>query len=131
MDKQNQSPIPTDDSAPKSSTGLDENLAGLLCYVATFVTGIIFLLLEKDSAFVKFHAMQSIVTFAGLGIISFVIKGIPFIGWLLSLCISFLILFLWIILMIKAYQKELYKLPIAGAIAENLVEKFDKKSKSS
>lgn len=131
MDKQNQAPIPPDDSGPKSSTGLDENLAGLLCYVGTFVTGIIFVLLENSSAFVKFHAMQSLVTFAGLGIISLVVQGIPFIGWLASLCISFLMFFLWIILMIKAYQNELYKLPIAGAIAENLVEKFDKESTSS
>ena len=53
----------------KSSTGLDENVAGLLCYVATWITGIIFFVIEKDSKFVKFHAMQSIITFAAINVL--------------------------------------------------------------
>lgn len=125
MDNNNQTPIPHNEAPKKSSTGLDENLAGLLAYLGTFITGIIFSILEKESSFVKFHAMQSTVIFVGLGIISFVVDYIPFIGWLLNLGISFLIFILWIILMVKAYQKEWFKVPIASTIAENLVEKFD------
>lgn len=128
MDNNNQTPISQDELPPKSSTGLDDNLAGLLCYLGTFVTGIIFSILEKDSAFVKFHAMQSTVTFVGLGIISYIASYIPFIGWLFNLCLSFLMFILWVILMIKAYQKEWFKIPIASAIAENLVQNFDNKT---
>ena len=124
----NQTPAPQDKLSPKSSTGLDENLAALLSYLGTFVTGIIFVILEKNSSFVRFHAMQSIVIFAGLGIISFVVDGIPFIGWLLNLAISLVMVILWVILMVKAYQKEWFKVPVASAIAENLVEKFKKDS---
>ncbi len=47
----------------KSSTGLDENVAGLLCYVLGWVSGLVFFLIEKESKFVKYHAMQSIVVF--------------------------------------------------------------------
>ena len=45
----------------KSSTGLDANLAAMLCYAIGWVTGLIFFVVEKDSRFVKFHAMQSII----------------------------------------------------------------------
>ncbi len=107
----------------KSSTGLDANLAGLLTYVAGFITGIVFLVIEKDSKFVRFHAMQSVMTFIGLFIINigFIIVGfIPIIGWLLSLFSLFLVplgLILWIVLMLKAYQGEWFKLPIVGDMA--------------
>ncbi len=113
----------------KSSTGLDENVAGLLCYVATWITGIIFFVIEKDSKFVKFHAMQSIVTFAGINvlmIICSILSFIPYLGmvfgiinWLLWL----LYVILWIICMIKAYQHQMFKLPISGPIAEKQANK--------
>ena len=102
----------------KSSTGLEENVAGLLSYVLTWLTGLIFFLIEKDSNYVKFHAMQSIITFAGLMILSWVLAIIPFLGWVISMLINILMLALWIILMIKSYKGERYKLPVIGDIAE-------------
>ncbi len=107
----------------KSSTGLDANLAGLLTYAAGFITGVVFLVLEKDSKFVRFHAMQSVMTFIGLFIlnIAFTIVGfIPFFGWIISLFGLFLIplgFILWGVLMFKAYQGEWFKLPIVGDMA--------------
>lgn len=53
----------------KTALGIDENIEGLLCYVLGFLTGILFLVLEKDNKFVRFHAMQSIVTFLALFVI--------------------------------------------------------------
>lgn len=102
----------------KSSTGLEENIAALLSYVLGWITGLIFYLIEKDSKFVKFHAMQSIITFAALMIVSWILAFIPVIGGIISLLLSVLALVLWIILMIKAYQGEKFKLPIAGDLAE-------------
>ena len=102
----------------KSSTGLDENVAGLLCYVLGWLTGLVFLLIEKDSEFVKFHAMQSVVTFLGLTIISFVLRWIPYIGRVIAPIIGIISMILWIVLMIKAYQGERWKVPIAGDFAE-------------
>jgi uncharacterized membrane protein len=101
----------------RSSTGLDENVAGFLCYLFGFVTGIVFLVVEKESRFVKFHAMQSTITFLGLFIISMIIGWIPIIG-LLVYPIWILSLILWLILMIKALRGERYSLPIVGKMAE-------------
>jgi len=94
----------------KSSTGLEENVAGLLCYIAGWVSGLVFFLIEKDSKFVKFHAMQSIITFVAVVILAF----IPIINWVIGI----LALVLWIVLMIKAYQGEKFKLPVIGDLAE-------------
>ena len=102
----------------KTSMGLEPNVAGLLCYVLGWVTGLIFFILEKENKFVRFHAMQSIVTFGTLTVVSIVLSFIPFIGWIISWLLSVLGLILWIILMIKAYQGQKYKLPWAGTIAE-------------
>jgi len=101
----------------RSSTGLDENVAGFLCYLFGFITGIVFLVVEKESRFVKFHAMQSTITFLGLFIISMIIGWIPIIG-LLVYPIWILSLILWLILMIKALQGKRYSLPIVGKMAE-------------
>ena len=97
-----------------SSTGLDENVAGLLCYLFGFVTGIIFLAVEKKSSFVKFHAKQSTITFLGLFVLSLLFGGIPVIG---ALILIFSII-LWFILMIKALQGKRYLLPIVGKMVE-------------
>ena len=106
----------------KSSTGLEENVAGFFCYLLGFITGIIFLVVEKKSSFVKFHAMQSTITFLSLFIISFILGFIPIIGLLVYL-IWILSLILWLVLMIKALQGKRYLLPIVGKMAEGKTTK--------
>lgn len=106
----------------KSSLGMEENVAALLSYVLGFITGIIFFVLEKESKFVKFHAMQSIMFSVGLMILSFILGFIPIIGWIVSLLIGPLSLVLWIILLIKAYKYEYFKLPVIGDMAEKQVK---------
>ena len=103
----------------KTSSGINQNVAGLLCYLAGWITGLIFFLVEKENRFVRFHAMQSILTFGGLSVLSMVLTWIPFFGWFIAVTVIPLVwLLLWIILMVKAYQGELFKLPIIGDIAE-------------
>jgi len=124
-----------------TSLNLEENVAGLLCYLGVWVTGIIFFLLEKDNKTVKFHAMQSILTFLPLTILGWVVgwigapsvsygygiygvnynPGIPALIWV-SWIIYALTVVLWLILMIKAYQGEKFKVPIVGDIAEKQVK---------
>jgi len=101
----------------RSSTGLDENVAGFFCYLLGFITGIIFLVVEKKSSFVRFHAMQSTITFLSLFVISFILGFIPIIG-LLVYPIWILSLILWLILMVKALRGERYSLPIVGKMAD-------------
>jgi len=105
-------------SVSKSSTGMNENLAALLSYVLGFITGIIFFVIEKESKFVKFHAMQSILVSAALMVLSFVLGFIPFIGWLALILLGPVSFVLWIILMVKAYKYVWFKLPVVGDIAE-------------
>jgi len=105
-------------SVSKSSTGMNENLAALLSYVLGFITGIIFFVIEKQSRFVKFHAMQSILVSAALMVLSFVLGFIPFIGWIALILLGPVSFVLWILLMVKAYKYVWFKLPVVGDIAE-------------
>jgi uncharacterized membrane protein len=102
----------------KSSTGMDANLAALLSYLLGFITGIVFFILEKDSKYVKFHAMQSILVSVAIMIINFILGLIPILGWILAFLISLASIILWIVLMIKAYKYTWFKLPVIGEIAE-------------
>lgn len=103
---------------PKSSTGMEQNVAALLCYVLGWITGLVFILIEKDNKFVRFHAWQSLITFGAINILMIVIGWIPFIGWFIAAVLGGLGFVLWIVCMIKAYQGEKYKLPKVGDIAE-------------
>jgi len=107
----------------ESSTGLSANVAGLLCYVAVWITGIIFIVLEKKSIFVKFHAWQSIMTFGVLTVAYLIFSRIPFIGWILSILIGILMFVLWIILIIQAGTGKMWKVPLAGDWAEKQISK--------
>jgi uncharacterized membrane protein len=143
---QNPPPVQTTNSstglAPKSSTGLDENVAALLSYVLTWVSGLVFFLIEKDSRLVRFHAMQSILLTVLAGVVFFVIwiawivlavigTQLPgIVGSLLSLISTLValavwlgILIAWILCLVKAYQGQYFKLPVIG----NLAEKFSTK----
>ncbi len=102
----------------KTSMGMQANTAALLSYLAGWITGIIFYLLEKENKFVRFHAMQSIATFAFLTVVGYILPFIPIIGWILIPVIVIVSFILWIFCMIKAYQGEKFKLPFAGDIAE-------------
>ena len=109
----------------KTSTGLQENVAGLLAYVLGWVSGLVFILIEKENKFVRFHAMQSIIVFGAITVINillYILWVIPVVGWIFGTIIAtimwVLAIVLWIILMVKAYQGERFKLPIAGDMAE-------------
>ena len=110
---------------------LDENIAAALCYLLAVLTGVLFLVLEPYSRnrLIRFHAMQSIFTwiaFAAGGILlnmmTFVLAGIPFVGWAIALLLwaSFWIgaVGLWLLLMYKAYNRERWVLPVIGPLAE-------------
>jgi uncharacterized membrane protein len=105
----------------KTATGLKENIAGLLCYVAGWISGLVFFLLEPDNKFIRFHALQSIIAFGALtlaGILVRLIAWIPFFGWVIGAAFTILCLVVWIVCMVKAYQGQMFKLPWAGNLAE-------------
>ena len=125
----------------KTSMNMEENVESALCYVLMWVTGLIFYFLEKDNKTVRFHAMQSILTFLPLTIIGWIFYGLLGVSyasgstfgysytyatgysifWYIGMLINVLMFILWLILMFKAYQGEKFKVPIVGDIAEKQV----------
>jgi len=105
----------------ESTTNLEPNVAGLLCYLGVWISGIVFLVLEQKNRFVRFHAVQSIIVFAALAVAGAILAQLPFIGGFFSCVIGILAFVLWIVLMVKASQGEFYKIPAAGDLAERIV----------
>ena len=107
----------------KSSTGLDENVAGLLCYVLGWISGLVFILIEQQSKFVRYHAMQSIYIFGTITVVAIVLGWIPIIGQVIASIIGLAGFVLWIFLIIRAYQGAKPKVLWAGDLAEKWVQK--------
>ncbi len=93
-----------------SSTGLDIAVAGMLAYVAGWLSGAFFLAVEKKSPFVRFHAWQSVLTFLPIFLAIWFVP-LWFLFWPISVA-------LWILLMYKAFRGDRFKLPVVGDIAD-------------
>ncbi len=122
--------------AASPTAGMEENIAGLLCYIFGWVSGLIFLLIDKRP-FVKFHAAQSIafniaifgvyVAFAIVGFMLTLVTAmlhfpIGFLSVFFFPVIGIAVLVTWIFLMYKAYSHEKFKLPIIGNLVEGMVK---------
>jgi uncharacterized membrane protein len=111
--------------AQAAAGGLTDNVAGMLAYV-TIVPAIIFLVIEpyNKSRFVRFHSFQSIffaVAWTAIWIALSFVGMIPVLGWLTLLIWPLLGLgglVIWIILLLKANQGQMFKLPLIGDMAE-------------
>lgn len=123
---------PTPPTGPRPGgtpgTGLAPNVASLLCYICSPITGIIFLLIEKENKDVIFHAWQSLVF--GIGYISIVVALeilaaiMGLIASVLGIIVGFFIplvalaaFIIWIVCMVKAYQGERWRIPVVGEFA--------------
>ena len=114
------------DKINRTELGLSQNIEGALCYSIGFVTGIIFLFLENDNKFVKFHAIQSTIVFLPLFIVYIAIAFLPMVGIIMNMMywpiiipiLSIIIIIFWFFLMYKAFIGERYKLPIVGDFIE-------------
>ena len=124
-----------------SSTNLKPSTAGLLCYLGFWVTGIIFLVIEKKNKLIRFHAMQALVTFGILNIIWGIANNLR--GWglywspaafwgpqYIAATVIFIIFFvlwwvLWAIGMYKAYHGQPFRIPVFTNLAEVCLAKLD------
>lgn len=111
----------------KTSLGIEENFEAVLCYLLIWVSGLFFYFVEDKNKFIRFHALQSILIFLPLTILAWIFGGFfgvfnygptlyffAWIGWFFWV----LVIIIWLVLMVKAYQMEKFKLPIVGDIAE-------------
>lgn len=111
-------------ASEKTKTGLPRNTAAALSYVFGPVSGVVFMLLEKDP-FIRFHAAQSIVVIGGLSLLWMVL---PFTIILLPLTpLLFIGLFiLWLMLIYRSWQGDEWEVPLLGKYARMLVKKAEK-----
>ena len=141
---QNPPPVQTPpvQTLAKSSTGLDENIAALLSYSLGWVGGLVFFLLEKNSRFVRFHAMQSILLSGTASVVGIVLWILTFvfvfigaaIGDVVGFLLNLIVMLVWVVFgvgiliaailcLVKAFQNQYFKLPVLG----NFAEKFSAK----
>jgi len=111
-----------------ATSGLADNVAGMLAYV-TIIPPIVFLVLEpyNKNRFIRFHSFQSIffhVAWIVIWVALNIIASIPILGWMSVLIWPLIGLggfVVWVILLLKAYQNQMFKLPVIGDLAEKQV----------
>jgi uncharacterized membrane protein len=121
--------MPAPQIAP--SVGMTDNMAGALCYLFGFITGILFLVLApyNQDRNIRFHAFQSIflnIAWVALWIVITIIlipfRYIPFLGLFISLVLQSVIglggFIAWLYMMFKTYNGEKIVLPVIGPMAE-------------
>jgi uncharacterized membrane protein len=113
-----------------SAMPMEENIAGMLAYF-TIIPAIVFLVVEpfNRNRFVRFHSFQClfaavalVVIEVALVIVSAILHIIPVVGFMVTAILwpvwGLAVLCLWVLLVVKAYQHQMYKLPFVGDIAE-------------
>lgn len=104
------------ENTPKETSKKEGNIKAALTYLAGWITGLVFLLTEKEDEFIRFNAAQSVVVFGAVNVIAL----IPFLGQILAILLIPLSLILWIVLMVKAYNNERMELPVASDFAKKV-----------
>jgi uncharacterized membrane protein len=106
-------------------TGLAPNIASLLCYICAPITGIVFLLIEKENKDVRFHAWQALVFGVAYIVVIILLEILAFIMGMIASVLGIIIGFfipivmlaafiIWIVCLVKAYQGERWKIPVIG-----------------
>ena len=115
-----------------TSSGIEPNVAAALSYILGLITGIVFLIVERQNRHVRFHAAQSVIASAlivvvsiGVSMISPILALIPIIGWvvvfILTMTLTVGTFVLWLLCMWKAYTGDKWELPVAGEMAKKMV----------
>jgi uncharacterized membrane protein len=117
-----------------SSTGLDERLAAVLCYSVWWVTGALFLLLERQHRTIRFHAAQSLVLFGAISALLVGFGAVSVLALVLSSATYQLLrvfgdllwvgaAVLWLVLMLRAWRGDVWRVPLVAALADRVVER--------
>jgi uncharacterized membrane protein len=122
-------PMQTEARAQGQVGALSEPIAGALAYF-TFIPAAIFLITEpyNKNRFVRFHSFQCLLLWGAAILLGIVLKLaglllfiIPVLGPLLVVLVSMVVglgtIVIWLVLVVKAFQGEMFKLPLLGPIA--------------
>ena len=99
----------------------NSRLVAALAYLGGAISGVVVLAIEKQDPFVRFHAMQSTVMFIGVLVVNLVVISLPVVGLILSVPFVIAVVVIWVLMMVKAFRGERYKLPYVGDFAEHLM----------
>ena len=114
-----------------TSTGVEPRLSAILCYAAWWVSGLVFLIIEQQHRAVRFHAAQSLVLFGGLSLLIGLLSA-GSVGMLVVSAAAFqaarLLVYvvwigavaLWMLLMLKTFKGETWRVPFASDLAARL-----------
>ncbi len=114
-----------------TTTGVDARVASVLCYAGWWMTGLVFLFLEREHRGVRFHAAQSLVVFGGLSLLMVALAALNatslflvpswFRGvWALNSVVWLVGVVLWLVLMLQTFRGERWRVPLAGDLAERI-----------
>lgn len=152
LDSEQQTSKPASTAASRTSLGLNENTEAVLSYALTWLTGMLFFVIETRSKFVRFHALQSVLAFLVISVILSIPQtffgDLGFVAYLtinlnpislvyLSLYapteiftqflnsilfLSLIPIFLWLFLMYQAFRGKKFSLPLIGDLADKVLE---------
>ena len=108
----------------RSSTGLPENVCHFIAYLFGWISGLVMLMVEKESASVRFQSAQSVTLFGSLTVLNIFLPFIPAIGPLLMAALAPVTLLLWIVMMLMSLFGNAPRLPIIENFAEQLLSAF-------
>jgi len=117
-----------------SSTGIDSRFASVLCYSLWWVTGVLFLILERRDRLVRFHAAQAVVLFGGLSLVLALLGASSAVALVVSSRIYQLTraladivwvagVVVWLVLVLRAWRGETWRVPLAATLADSLAER--------
>lgn len=117
-----------------SSTGLDVRLASVLCYSVWWITGGLFLLLERQHRTVRFHAAQSLLLFGAMSVLLGGLGALSAVALLVSGQTYQLVrvfgdvvwagaAVVWLVLVLRAWRGDVWRVPLVAALADRVVER--------
>jgi uncharacterized membrane protein len=117
-----------------TTTGLDVRLASVLCYSVWWVTGGLFLLLERQHRTVRFHAAQSLVLFGSVSILLVALGAVSALALVVSSQTYQMVrslanllwagaAILWLVLVLRAWRGEVWRVPLVAALADHVVDR--------
>jgi uncharacterized membrane protein len=111
-------PAQVQQGSTASASGLQDNVAGALAYLV--IPAIVFLVVEpyNKNKFIRFHSFQAIIYWMASIILQAIAWMIPILNLVLGPIIGLAIFIGWIVLLIKAFQGTMFKLPVIGDLAE-------------
>jgi uncharacterized membrane protein len=120
---------------PSSTTGLDARLASVLCYSVWWVTGGLFLLLERQHRVIRFHAAQSLVLFGAASVVLLALGALSAMAALVFSSQTYQLIrlgadlvwagaaVLWLVLVLRAWRGEVWRVPLVATLADRIVER--------